>query len=70
MDEKNIIDSLTIDNKTKQDGVETLISEYRKVEIFKFYESEFVALEIIKTTKNPEKLKVDNGVTNFSGYVY
>ena len=41
-----------------------------EIEIFKFWESEFIALEIIESKKNPKSFNISDGVKNFGGYVY
>ena len=74
MDENNIIKKESINNPSnsnlKCSNLTTLTSEYRKIEIFKFIENETVALEIIKTDKDPKKFSVKDGVRNFMGCVY
>jgi hypothetical protein len=62
--EKHTIDHLSANNST------TLITEYRKIEIYKFLEREWIALEIIKSSRNPKKFNIIDGVKNFSGSVY
>tara|TARA_Y100001970_G_scaffold262342_1_gene346460 strand:- start:410 stop:754 length:345 start_codon:yes stop_codon:yes gene_type:complete len=69
IDRGNIIRKLQTKNKNNH-GLQTLISEYRKIEIFKFWESEFIALEIIESKKEPKKFRVSDGVKNQGGYVY
>ena len=66
LDNAHIIKSLTV----KDANNSTLISEYRKIEIFKFIESYFVAYEIIQTRKSSSKLFIEDGVNNFMGRVY
>ena len=76
IDSGNIIDKYTADRTGKSNlnkynnGIVTLVSEYRKIEIFKFMENEMIALEIIKTNIDPEKFHVHDGVRNFSGSIY
>ena len=75
IDSGNIIDKYTIDrseksNLNKHNNITTLVSEYRKIEIFKFIENEMIALEIIKTNIDPKKFHIIDGVRNFSGYIY
>ena len=69
IDEENIIKKAQVKNQSNH-GLKTLISEYRKIEIFKFWESEFIALEIIESKKNPKSFNISDGVKNFCGYVY
>lgn len=70
IDKGNIIKKMQSKNQNNYSNVKTLITEYRKIEIFKFLESEFIALEIIETKKDPKKFQLIDGVKNFSGYVY
>ncbi len=67
---KHTVDSSEKSNQSKYNGVLTLLSEYRKIEIFKFMENEMIALEIIKTSIDPKKFLIDDGVRNFSGCIY
>ena len=69
IDKDNIISKYQTKNKYNY-GLKTLISEYRKIEIFKFWESEFIALEIIESKKDPKKFCISDGVKNQGGYVY
>ena len=70
LDTRNIKKSASINTSSKEGEVETLFSEYREIEIYPFWEKEWVALEIIKTSKKREELAIDNGVKNFGGCVY
>ncbi len=75
IDSENIIKKHTVNssdkkNQNKYNTVLTLLSEYRKIEIFKFMENEMIALEIIKTSTDPKKFHIDDGVRNFSGSIY
>tara|TARA_Y100000996_G_C21999394_1_gene427976 strand:- start:37 stop:420 length:384 start_codon:yes stop_codon:yes gene_type:complete len=75
IDSENIINKHTVkcSEKSKQNkynDILTLLSEYRKIEIFKFIENEMIALEIIKTRIDPKKFLIDDGVRNFSGCIY
>ena len=75
IDSGDIIDKYTVDmskksNLNKYNGIVTLVSEYRKIEIFKFMENEMIALEIIKTSIDPKKFNVHDGVRNFRGSIY
>ena len=75
IDSGDIIDKYTVDmskksNLNKYNGIVTLVSEYRKIEIFKFMENEMIALEIIKTSIDPKKFIVHDGVRNFRGSIY
>ena len=75
LDEGYVIKKETIDypeksNLNKYNDITTVISEYRKIEIFKFIENETIALEIIKTIIEPNKFHIDDGVRNFSGCIY
>ena len=75
LDGENIVDQCSINHTgknhlNKYNTITTLISEYRKIEIFKFMENEMIALEIIKTSIDPEKFQIDDGVRNFSGCAY
>ena len=69
IDKDNIISKYQTKNQYNY-GLKTLISEYRKIEIFKFWESEFIALEIIESKKDPKKFCISDGVKNQGGYVY
>ena len=69
IDKINIIKKYRTNNQYHH-GLKTLISEYRKIEIFKFWESEFIALEIIESKNDPEKFYISDGVKNQGGYVY
>ena len=75
IESENIIDKYTLDNPEKSNlnkynDIVTLVTEYRKIEIFKFIENETIALEIIKTNIDPKKFHVSDGVRNFSGCIY
>ena len=75
LDGEDIIDKYTVDHPEKShlnkyNDITTLISEYRKIEIFKFIENETIALEIIKTSIDPKKFHIDDGVRNFGGTIY
>ena len=75
LDGENIVDQYSINHTEKNhlnkyNDITTLITEYRKVEIFKFIENETIALEIIKTSIDPKKFHIDDGVRNFSGCIY
>ena len=70
IDDENIIEKLQIKTQYNHGLIKTLITEYRKIEIFKFWESEFIALEIIESSENPKKFQISDGVKNFNGYVY
>ena len=70
LDTQNIKDSASVTTASKEGEVETLFSEYREIEIYQFYEKEWIALDIIKTSKKRENLAIDNGVKNFGGCIY
>ena len=65
----NVIEKHTIDHLSENNAT-ILITEYRKIEIYKFLESEWVAIEIIKSSRNPKKFYIQNGVKNFTGKVH
>lgn len=69
IDKGNIIIKLQT-RDTKNHGLKTLISEYRKIEKFKYFESEFIALEIIESKKDPKEFCVSDGVIKQEGYIY
>ncbi len=69
IDTENIIKKWQTKNQYNH-GLKTLISEYRKIEIYKFIESEFIALEIIVSNQDPEKFLISDGVKNEGGYVF
>ena len=62
----NIVRKETVKNSSNV----TIISEYRKIEIFKFLENEYICIEIIQTDENPNKIFIEDGVKNFSGKVH
>jgi len=74
LDKENIIKKHTINKSLKSNpkynNLTTLISEYRKIEIFKFWENECIALEIIRTDINPKKFDILDGVRDFMGCIY
>ena len=70
LDTRNIKKSESITTPSKEGEVETLFSEYREIEIYPFWEMEWIVLEIIKTSKKREALAIENGVKNFRGCVY
>ena len=70
-------ESCIIDRRSEEDSnselssnntVITLISEYRKIK-YSAWETDFIALEIIKTNKRKEKLICYDGVKDFGGCV-
>ena len=69
IDSGNVIEKRTI-NHLSENSATILITEYRKIEIYKFLESEWVAIEIIKSSRNPKKFYIQNGVKNFTGKVH